>query len=55
MILCGRSHFPVNRQIGQERFHMLRPQVSRMPLATKQNKAFNPIGIGPLGAQAVMF
>lgn len=54
LVLRSRSHFPANRQIGQKRFHMLRPQVSRLPLAMKQNMAFNPIDIGPLGAQAVM-
>lgn len=49
---CGDS--ANNREVGQKRLDLRRPQLDRVALAVKPDEAFNPIDIRLLGANAVM-
>ena len=54
LVLRRGRNLPLHRQMRQERRHLLRPHISRMPFAVKQNEPPYPIKISCLGANAVM-
>jgi hypothetical protein len=52
-VLRRRRHVAIHREAGQKRLDLRRAHVLRVPLVIEQNKAFNPVRIGFLGANAV--
>jgi len=54
LILRGCGHPAFDRQRGQERFDVGRPQLGRVAPAMEDDEALDPVAIGLLGADAVM-
>ena len=43
LILPGRGHLPVDREMREERFDVGSPERLRVPLAVEEDEAFNPV------------
>jgi len=55
LILRRRRNLSSHGQMSQECFDFLGTQFRRVTLAVEKNEAFNPIDVGLLGPQAVVF
>ena len=55
LILSGSSHIALHGQVGQELLNLLFTHLLGVPLVMEQNVAPNPVDVGLLGADAVVF
>ena len=54
LVLGGRRHLPIDRQIAEKRLYFRRSQLRRMPFMVKENEAADPAEVLLLCSVAVV-